>query len=190
MVPRRLGFNIYQVGTAVALLSITSFFVALILVYLFSFQQIPMVRHVRIPWTLWASTGVLVASSITLEAARYSLRRGRVEDYRSRIQLTGGLGLLFLLLQTASLIELLNAGVYMASNPRGSVYYVFTAIHGAHLLGGLFWLTYLLKRLRTVRPLIEQDLRRQRNVNGAGVLYWHFIGVLWIVLFALLLRWS
>ncbi len=190
MVPRRLGFNVYQVGTLVALLSITSFFVALILVYLLSFRQIPLSRHVHVPWTLWASTAVLLVSSLTLESARYALRRGRVPEYGGRMQLTMALGLLFLVLQTVSLIELLQQGVYMGNNPRGSVYYVFTAIHGVHLLGGLFWLIYLLRKLRTVRPDIEQDLRRQRNANGAGVLYWHFISVLWIVLFALLLLWS
>ena len=190
MVPRKLGFNVYQVGTIVALVSITSFFAALILVYLLSFQQMPVVRHVHVPLTLWASTVVLLASSATLEGARCSLRRGRVEEYRTRARITMLLGWLFLALQTISLVQLLDAGVYMGSNPRGSVYYVFTAIHAVHLLGGLVWLYYLLRRLKSVRPDVEQDLRRQRSVNGAGVLYWHFIGLLWIILFALLLIWS
>ena len=59
-----------------------------------------------------------------------------------------------------------------------------------HLIGGILWLVYLARRLHRVRPDVEQDLRGQRYATGAAALYWHFIGVLWVILFGLLLAWS
>lgn len=190
MVPRRFTFNVYQVGTAVALVSITSFFVALILVYLFTFRQMEAESHIHVPWTLWASTLVLAISSAALERARFALRRGMVSGYKSGLTVTMAIGVVFLVLQMFSLKELMDEGVYMKTNPHGSVFYVFTSIHGAHLIGGLAWLWYLIRRLHRVRPDVEHDLRHQRYATGAASLYWHFIGVLWLILFVLLLAWS
>ena len=77
----------------------------------------------------------------------------------------------------------------MAANPYNSFFYLFTAAHGVHLLGGLCALTYLLVRTRKARNTIEGELRRV-GAADAVTIYWHFMDVLWIALFSLLLFWK
>src|SRR5690242_17261022 len=89
---RHVPFSLNQVGVAVGLLSISAFFTALILVYALIFTGETTYRRVAIPDSLWISTFLLLASSTTLEAARYSLRRARLVQYRSRMMTTTILG--------------------------------------------------------------------------------------------------
>jgi cytochrome c oxidase subunit 3 len=69
-------------------------------------------------------------------------------------------------------------GLYLATNPNSSFFYVLTAIHGLHVLGGLAGL------LRVIRKFAQSTLRR--STLAATSYYWHFMGVLWIYLFVLL----
>lgn len=187
---RYFSFSMSQLGVAVGLLSITAFFTALILVYALIFSAQTRVQRVIIPWSLWLSTGLLLASSITLEAARYSLRRAKLPHYQTRVLVTTVLGGGFLASQVYSWWNLAEQGVYMRSNPHGSVFYVFTGAHGLHLFSGLLCMLYLLHRSRLLTDDAEQDLRRHRKTAAAVALYWHFMDLLWIVLFTLLYVWS
>jgi heme/copper-type cytochrome/quinol oxidase subunit 3 len=64
------------------------------------------------------------------------------------------------------------------------------ALHGLHLLGGMTWLTVLYIKSRRLFNATETDLRQHRQAAQAAAMYWHFMGVLWIVLFYFLLRWT
>lgn len=187
---RYISFSLNQLGVAVGLLSITAFFTALILVYALLFSAQTRTERVSIPWSLWLSTGLLLASSMTLEMARYSLRRAKLVEYQGRVLATTLLGAGFLASQIYSWWNLAEQGVYMRSNPHGSVFYVFTGAHGLHLFSGLLCVLYLLHRSRLLTEDAEQDLRRHRKTAGAVALYWHFMDVLWIVLFTLLCVWN
>jgi cytochrome c oxidase subunit 3 len=181
--------HLYQVGMAVALLSITAFFIAMMVAFgarISHSQPVP----VRIPGVLWVSTSVLLASGISLELARYSLRRARVLAYRQRMWVTSALGALFLALQVDSWFELSRQGVLIQRNPQGSMFYVFTGIHGAHVVVGLILLLWLLHRARSLQPDNEQGLRRHRISLTVAAWYWHFMDILWLVLFALLHLWT
>lgn len=123
-------------------------------------------RPIALPALLWLNTAVLALSSLTMEQAR---RRAGFW-----LQLTAGLGLVFLAGQVAAWRQLAAAGAYLASNPSSSFFYLLTGAHGAHLLGGLAALGYL-------------GVRGSRTAVAAGSIYWHFMGVLWVFLFLLLL---
>ena len=182
-------FHRYQIGMAVALLSITTFFIALMIAFGARIAHSPG-APVRMPEVLWVSTAVLLASGVTLELARYSLRRARVSIYRLRMRSTTALGAVFLVLQLYSWFELAGHGVLMQRNPQGSMFYVFTGVHGAHVVGGLGLLVWLLYRARGLRELDEQGLRRHRISLTVAAWYWHLMSVLWLALFAFLNVWT
>jgi cytochrome c oxidase subunit III len=143
-------------------------------------------RHFTIPSILYFNTILLVASSVTLEVSRR-----RVADFMRGVAssltrparwlyVTLGLGLLFVVGQYIAWRQLSAQGVYLASNPSSSFFYVLTAFHALHVLGGLGGL------VRVVRKLGDFSLRR--STLDATARYWHFMDVLWIYL--LLLIWA
>src|SRR5690348_1189343 len=173
--PKRYIFtSAGQVGVAIGLLSITAFFTSLILVYAMILGAQTRSTRVTIPQSLWLSTALLLTSSVTLEAARYSLRRARLHEYRARMIATSILGVGFLCSQVYSWWNLEQQGVYMRSNPHGSVFYVFTGAHALHLFSGVLCLFYLVYRSGVLAEDAEQDLRHHRRTAAAIALYWHF----------------
>jgi cytochrome c oxidase subunit 3 len=88
------------------------------------------------------------------------------------------LGLLFVVAQYAAWLQLRSQGLYLATNPNSSFFYVFTAVHAVHVSGGLGGL------VRVVHKLHKSVLRR--STLDATSYYWHFMGVLWLYLFLLL----
>jgi cytochrome c oxidase subunit 3 len=141
-------------------------------------------RHITLPSVLFLSTMLLLASSITLEAARRRIAAymggltSRSASSKLWLYMTLGLGLLFMVGQYMAWLQLRSQGLYLATNPNSSFFYVFTATHALHVLGGLAGL------LRVIRKLALRTLRR--STLNATSYYWHFMGVLWIYLFLLL----
>lgn len=135
---------------------------------------------VGMPRILWLTTTLLVASSALLEWGRLGGRQQGAAT-RLRLGLTGAavLGLLFVTGQVVAWRELAAAGVFLASNPHASFFYLFTAVHGAHALAGLIWLSVAAARVRAGRPHADEAAR-------SAAIYWHFVGVLWIYLWILL----
>lgn len=184
------GPNRYQLGILISLISIVAFFAALILAFALVIRHQPAPYRIVLPRILWFSTATILASSVTVESARHSLWRARLGSYRSRLLITLGLGVVFLVCQFASWEQLLAQGIGFENNARGSAFYVFTAVHGLHLAGGILGLWYVARRARDLDAVQENSLRRQRRINGAVSLYWHSMGLLWLLLFALLAAWS
>ena len=182
--------NLYQVGITVGLLSISAFFIALILAYSFRIEASGSWQRFHVPSFLWLSTVLLAISSWLIEAARYALRRAQVVVYRGRLMGAVVLGLMFVALQVTAGVNLLHQGVTTEANPHGSVFYVFMGIHGIHLTVGICWLEYLHLRSHRLLVATENDLRKHRAVASVAAAYWHFMGVLWAILFFFLLRWS
>lgn len=175
---------------AVGLVSIAFFFGALILAFGFRINDQVLLRPFRAPAILWWSTSVLLLSSFTLETSRRALKRANVRRFRQQLHATFLFGLTFLAGQAIATVQLLGGGVPIESNPRGSMFYVFMTFHAAHLTGGLCWLYYLTRGSASLAAGTETDLRNQRKVIASAALYWHFMGVLWVVLFSFLLHWS
>jgi len=103
--------------------------------------------------------------------------------------LTAALGVVFVGSQLLAWRALARQGVYVASNPHSSFFYLFTAAHGVHVLGGIIALTYLLLRTRKKRGTVEGELKRIGAADAATI-YWHFMDGLWVCLFLLLFFWK
>jgi cytochrome c oxidase subunit 3 len=141
-------------------------------------------RHIALPSILYLSTLVLLVSSVTLEVARRRVAaymgglETRAESPKLWLYVTLGLGLLFVALQYMAWLQLRSQGLYLATNPNSSFFYVFTAVHALHVLGGLAGL------VRVTHKFGNSALRR--STLDATSYYWHFMGALWVYLFLLL----
>ena len=182
--------SLYQIGLGVGLVSLSAFFIGLILAFSFRIEAQRFWQPFQTPTFLWLSTLVLGISSWMVEAARYSLRRALVSVYRGRMLAAIALGVTFVGVQISAGMNLVAQGVATAANPHGSAFYLFMGIHGAHIFGGMIWLTYLYLRSARLFHGSENDLRKHRLVAGAAATYWHFMGVVWAVLFFFLVRWT
>jgi cytochrome c oxidase subunit 3 len=179
----------YRLGAWAGIASILMLFVALTSAYIVRSAGATDWKHVAMPKVLWLSTALIFASSISIEAARRSLRNSDNPAYGRWLLGTLVLGAAFVGSQLIAWRQLARQGVYLASNPYSSFFYLFTAAHGLHLLGGLCALTYLLVRTTKKRPTLEGELRRTGAADAATI-YWHFLDALWIALFLLLMFWK
>lgn len=134
------------------------------------------------PPLLWLNTGVLVLSSVAWEAARLADRQGRREVVRTGVIAGGAFAFLFLLGQLALWQQFAAAGYVMAASPSYAFFYLIATLHGLHLLGGLlFW-------ARAVTALSQgADMADVRSYVEPCALYWHFLLLVWLAMFGLLL---
>lgn len=179
----------YRTGMWVALAAVMMMFTALTSAYVVRAGTWNDWRPTPAPRLLWVSTGIILLSSLAFEVARRSLKAGRTNAFRRWLLVTVVLGLGFLATQLAAWRELAAAGVYLASNPHVSFFYVLTGVHGLHLLGGILFLDYLLLRSWRGRGGEEGGARKRLAVANAAALYWHFMFGVWIYLFLLLFLW-
>ncbi len=150
-------------------------------------------QQFRLPPILYLNTLILLVSSLTLELSRRWIARasgpsepeGRAAlvvpaQGVSWLSVTLALGLLFVCGQVLAWRDLVRQGLFLATSPSSAFFYVFTAVHGVHLLGGVGGLTYVLRRLtRSSGPV-------PRGALDAAALYWHFMDGLWLYLLLIL----
>ena len=179
----------YRLGVWVAIGSILMLFVALTSAYIVRSASSNDWKPIAMPKVLWLSTALILVSSVTIEFSRRSLKRDNNAAYSRWLINTVVLGIAFVVSQLMAWRQLVRQGVYMASNPYNSFFYLFTAAHGLHLLGGVLALTYLLFRTRKKRATVEGELRRIGAADAATI-YWHFMDGLWVALFMLLMFWK
>jgi cytochrome c oxidase subunit III len=181
--------NRYRLGTWVAMASILMLFTALSSAYIVRAASSSDWQPLAMPRILLLSSVLLLISSGTLESARRKLRHSASNAYRSWLLLTVVLGVGFLVSQLIAWRQLAKQGVYIASNPHSSFFYVFTAVHGVHLLGGLAALGYLSLRSRAPREdksAMAMAMAKAQAKADAVTIYWHFMDFLWLYLFVLL----
>jgi cytochrome c oxidase subunit 3 len=126
------------------------------------------------PPILWLNTTLLALSSVALETARRRLRRFQVAAARAFFGLAGALGGGFVIGQFGAWRTLRAAGVFLATNPHSSFFYMLTGIHVLHLAGGLVWFLAIAARLRRLTP--------EGDALGLFATYWHFLGFVWAYL--------
>ena len=137
-------------------------------------------QPLRAPSLLWLSTFALIASSLALETARRRLRNWDLLACERWVSLTGALGAGFVAAQFAAWRQLAGQGVFLATNPSSSFFYVLTGAHILHVAGGLAWFAVIALRLRRMALAPGED--------GLGLfaMYWHFLAGVWIYLLLLM----
>lgn len=171
--------NPYYTGMTIGIVSVLMFFMALASAFLVR-KGGPNWVPVQIPGLLWFNTAVLLASSGTLEVARKRLAHFDALGFRRFWLVTTVLGVLFLIGQVVAWRTLVKQGIYLASNPASSFFYIFTGAHGLHLFGGVCALFYVARR-NFARTQVTQTVAAE-----VVSFYWHFMDALWLFLLALL----
>jgi cytochrome c oxidase subunit 3 len=181
--PERLGLWIF-------LAVVTSFFALFIAAY--GIRMSPQAqdgvllrdwRPVAEPSILWVNTVLLLLGSLGMQVARRAIDRGQMRRASIGMLAGGAFAVAFLAGQLVAWRELQAAGYYAAANPANAFFYVLTGLHGLHLLGGLFVLGHTGARMS--RPGVSADAVRL-SIELCTV-YWHYLFIVWLVLFGLLL---
>jgi cytochrome c oxidase subunit III len=139
----------------------------------------------NLPIQVWISTALIIASSVTYKIAQFNLNRERQQAAKNWLLATTVLGGMFISSQILAWVQLARLGVYMQSNPFAGFFYILTAVHAVHVVGGIAALGYILLRVWRETLSTEELARRQATAAVVGW-YWHFMDGLWIVLFLLL----
>ena len=132
------------------------------------------------PPLLWANSAVLVLVSVCFEWTRRAVALRDVADSYKRFLWAGALTALFLVGQLVVWKQFYDLGYGHADNPANSFFYIITAVHGVHLLGGLVAWVRALPRLRQA-----DDLSAIRLSVDLCALYWHFLLFVWVAMLAL-----
>jgi cytochrome c oxidase subunit III len=173
-----VGLLILLVSTGIVFLALVAAFVAR---RLLGDDWIPMPK----PPLLWLNTGILIASSVALELARRALKARQRVNFNRWWTTATGLGVLFLVGQAVVWSQLRAAGIYVATNPSSSFFYVLTAVHALHLIGGLTALTWV-----DVQALRLRLGPAKRTAIDVCSVFWHFLDALWIMLMAIFYLWK
>jgi cytochrome c oxidase subunit III len=200
--PRRVPPDNSVLGISFAMTGILMLFMGLTSAYVVRRGIDPGWQPGRLDILLVVNTVVLLVSSITLEIGRRALRRGgAIEDSKdSRVSngcfvATLVLGLCFLAGQLVVWRQLAEAGMYLSTTAHSSFFYLLTALHGLHLVGGLGALSWMIwmpawhsaPAVQAYGPAVSLG-RPDRRERWAGTvaLYWHFMDALWLYLVILL----
>jgi cytochrome c oxidase subunit III len=140
---------------------------------------------VTLPRVLWLNTALLILSSGGMQAARAAVRRGQTDRVRIGLAAGGLFAVAFLAGQLGAWRQL-NASGYFLASPAVAFFYLLTAVHGLHLLGGLLVWSKTFVRMM---PAGVEALDVRRSVELCTV-YWHYLLLVWLGLFAVLLSTS
>ena len=144
-------------------------------------MELPDWRPLSEPGQLWFNTALLVVSSILFQWARNITKSDGEKNVRVAFFGAGVFAILFIVGQLITWSSLQSAGYFMVSNPANAFYYLLTGLHAAHLLGGLWvW------SKSSIRLLSGRETKDIKLSIELCTLYWHFLLIVWLVLFALL----
>ena len=132
----------------------------------------------ELPWKFWASTVVILGSSVTMHMALRSFKARRMPRFRALMITTLILGLIFGLLQYLGFRDLYAYNIRLEGNPSESFVFIIAGLHLLHILGGL---------LAMIIVFFRANRRHVKVYNPLGIelvaTYWHFVDILWIYLF-------
>ena len=132
---------------------------------------------------LWINTLVLIIVSFFFNKISSDLKKNLTKKIKKNLIYVGGLSYLFLFLQLALWYQLMKNGNFVSTNTYFSSFYFFTALHGIHLLGGLFFWGKVSSRIFKMK---EVDYNKEeKNINALS-LYWFFLFIVWFVFFAIM----
>lgn len=173
---REFPFPPGKIGLLLFLATASVLFLMLISAYAVR-MGLPDWRSLPWPAILWLNTGLLVVSSGILEWARRSSRRNDAQTLRVLLMSAGAFAILFLLGQLFAWREFSAAGYFLTTHPASSFFYLLTAIHGLHVLGGLgAWGATVVQVWR--KGAMPQVLVRV----GLLAVYWHFLLLVWLAI--------
>jgi cytochrome c oxidase subunit 3 len=135
------------------------------------------------PILLWFNTGIIMLSSISFYRASINAKENQIKRTREYLLLAGVLTFSFIVGQLFVWRELVSFGYFVSTNPSYAFFYLLTALHILHLMGGLIaWSLVTFKSFVVQKETSDFALKVK-----LCEIYWHFLLIVWMLLFAMLL---
>ena len=133
----------------------------------------------RLPTIFFINTAVILLSSVTLQASYHFFKIGKEALYKGLMVLSFLLGVLFIIFQYKGWLDMTAIGIELTGNPSGSFVYVISAVHAAHIIGGLAALTVALVQAFSLKYRVTPKRKLRFELT---LIYWHFVDFLWLYL--------
>ncbi len=146
-------------------------------------------RPFELPVQVWFSTFLILTGSLTFLIAQKAIIAENQPKAKKWLLTTTVLGAAFISSQLLAWLELVRRGVYVQSNPYAGFFYILTAVHAVHVIGGIVALGAVVLRTWYQDGSLEEAERRKTLAQVVGW-YWHFMGGLWLILLFLLSFWK
>ena len=141
-------------------------------------------RQMPEPLLLWFNTLVLLISSAVFINVQIASKKNQFEKIKNQMIIIGVMAFIFLCGQLMVWQQLVSLGYYVATNPANAYFYVFTTLHGLHLIGGLFYWYLTINKVWFPQ---EVAVVKTKHTVELCAIYWHFLLAVWVVLFGLML---
>ena len=136
------------------------------------------------PQLLWTNTVMLIVASAVFQWTRNASVAGQQSRLQPGLLITGVLTLGFVLGQFIAWQQLQSSGQFVTTNPSNAFFYFLTGAHAVHIIGGM----YVWARATTKVVLGKGDASEIRRSIELCTIYWHFLLLVWLILFGLLLQ--
>ena len=178
-------FNISnQMSVVIIIFGISSVLFSLIFTgYLYSLPPGQDTTFILKTNMLWINTLVLILVTYFFDKIRRDFNNNITSNIKKNLIIVGALSYLFLILQLILWYQLMIDGNYVSTNTYFSSFYFFTALHGIHLLGGLFFWGKVTSK---VFKLEERDYKKEERSITALSVYWLFLFIVWFVFFTIM----
>jgi len=142
-----------------------------------------------LPIQVWISTAIILISSFVYHRGKVALDHFDQQQAKTWLTATAVLGATFISSQLLAWLELTSRGLYFAGNPYAGFFYILTAVHALHVLGGVIALGAVV--IGTWNAIYSDERwERLQSLGQVVGWYWHFMGGVWLVLFILLGFWK
>ena len=178
-------FNISnQMSVVIIIFGISSVLFSLIFTgYLYSLPPGQDTTFILKTNMLWINTLVLILVTYFFDKIRRDFNNNLTSNIKKNLIIVGALSYLFLILQLILWYQLMIDGNYVSTNTYFSSFYFFTALHGIHLLGGLFFWGKVTSK---IFKLDERDYKKEERSITALSVYWLFLFIVWFVFFTIM----
>jgi len=161
----------------------TVLFTLLVTGYLYSIPIEQDTGYLLKPNLLWLNTLILLIVTYFFNQTSKNLNDDNPEKVKKNLLIVGFLSYAFLFGQTFFWFTLMKSGNYVSTNNYFSSFYMFTALHGLHLLGGLFFWGKVYSKIIKLKP--EEIVNEKKSIDALS-LYWTFLLIVWIVFFLIM----
>lgn len=171
-----------RIALGIFLAVVTALFALTISAYMMRMEMSRDWQPLAEPGLLWVNTGILVLASVFLQWAWHAAKHTKIRAVWLGLTIGGACTVAFIAGQYLVWLQLVDAGYYINANSANAFFYMLTGLHALHLLGGLVAWSRILMKLWRSAPLSEV-----RAAVELCAIYWHFLLLVWAVLFGLLL---
>ena len=173
-----------QTSAVIVIFGVSTVLFSLIVTgYLYSIPVNQDTQYLLKPNLLWINTFILLLVTFFFNKVTKDLKKNIVERVKTNLLIVGFLSYAFLFGQIFFWFQLMESGNYVSTNNYFSSFYIFTTVHGLHLLGGLFFWGKVFSKISKLEP--KEIISEKRSIDALS-LYWIFLLIVWFVFFLIM----